>query len=253
MLKEDKNIIIDIKDVHASFWVHNHGINSLKDYILSFGLKKPFVRKHVLKGINIQIKKGECFGVLGRNGSGKSTLLRVIAGIMPIENGTVNVYGKVAPVLALGVGLEPELSGIENIKIAGVLMGLTKDEIKTSRKFVQKFSELTKDDLRMQVKRYSTGMMLRLSFSIAVSNHPEILIIDETLAVGDEGFQKKCVKRIEELKNKGCTIIVVSHNTKEINKMCERAAFVSEGKIEKIGPVEEVTQYYSNIFKDIKE
>lgn len=249
MLKEDKNIIIDITDAHASFWVHNHGINSLKDYILSFGLKKPFVRKHVLKGINLQINKGECFGVLGKNGSGKSTLLRAIAGIMPIESGKVNVYGKVAPVLALGVGLEPELSGIENIKIAGVLMGLTQNEIKKSRKFVQKFSELSKDDLRMQVKRYSTGMMLRLSFSIAVSNHPEILIVDETLAVGDEGFQKKCEDRISELKAKGCTIIVVSHSTREINKMCDRAAFIEDGKIKLIGDVKKITDYYSSTFK----
>ena len=192
-MKKDTDSIISLENIHASFWIHNHGINSIKDYLMSFGLKKPFVRKHVLKGINLEINKGECFGLLGRNGSGKSTLLRVIAGIMPIDKGTRNVYGKVAPVLALGVGLEPELSGYENIKIAGVLMGLTKSEIKNCRSFVREFSELSDDDLKMQVKRYSTGMMLRLSFSIAVSNSPEILIIDETLAVGDQGFQVKCV------------------------------------------------------------
>jgi len=248
-LDKKENIIIKLSEVHASFWIHNHGINSIKDYFLSFGLKKPFLRKHVLKGINLEIRRGECFGLLGKNGSGKSTLLRTIASIMPIERGSINVYGKVAPVLALGVGLEPELSGFENIKIAGVLMGLTKKEIKNCRAFVSDFSELAEDDLKMQVKRYSTGMMLRLSFSIAVSNNPEILIIDETLAVGDQGFQSKCIDRIEALKKDGCTIIIVSHSSEEIKNMCDRAAFIEEGKINFVGEVKKAVDHYSNTFK----
>ena len=192
---DDRKLMIEAKDLEVSFYIHNHGMNSVKEFLLSFGTKKPFIKKPVLHDVDLKIYQGECFGLLGRNGSGKSTLLRALAGIIKPERGRVNVYGRIAPMLALGVGLEPELSGLENIKISSTIMGFSQKEIKDSLDRVIEFSELTNADIEMQVKRYSAGMMARLAFSIAVANDPEILIIDEALSVGDKGFQRKWLKK----------------------------------------------------------
>ena len=146
--------------------------------------------------------------------------------------------------MALGVGLEPELSGYENIKLVGTLMGLSRTDLKNSIDAIIDFSELTPDEIEMQVKRYSSGMMARLAFSIAVANLPEILIIDEALAVGDLGFRQKCAKRINEIKASGSTIIYVSHHLEEIKNICTRAIFMDEGKIAVEGDVNMVCEYY---------
>jgi ABC-2 type transport system ATP-binding protein len=177
-------IVIEAKKLTVSFLVQRHGINNIKDFIITMGVKSPFEHKVVLKDLDLTIYRGECLGVMGRNGCGKSTLLRTIAGIMKPDSGSITVKGAVAPLMALGVGLEPELSGYENIKLVGTLMGLSRTELKNSIDAIIDFSELTTDEIEMQVKRYSSGMMARLAFSIAVANLPEILIIDEALAVG---------------------------------------------------------------------
>jgi len=241
---EHREPAIVAKDLHVSFLIQRQGINSIKDFLFTLGVSKLFERKEVLKGLDLTIYKGECFGVMGRNGSGKSTLLRAIAGIMPVEKGELNVYGKVAPMMALGVGFEHELSGYENIKLLSVLMGLTRKQAEQSIEFVEEFSELTQHDLSMQVKRYSSGMMARLAFSITVANDPEILIIDEALAVGDLGFQKKCANRIDEIRQSGGTIIYVSHHREEVRRICDRACFIKGGRIDKIGDVEEIINHY---------
>ncbi|MBL0339787.1 MAG: ABC transporter ATP-binding protein [Bacteroidetes bacterium] len=232
-----------------SFLIQRHGINNIKDFIITMGIKSPFEKKNVLKNLDLTIYKGECLGVMGRNGCGKSTLLRTIAGIMTPDGGTLKVNGQVAPLMALGVGLEPELSGYENIKLVGTLMGLTKKELKGSLDSIIDFSELTTDEIEMQVKRYSSGMMARLAFSIAVAVAPEILIIDEALAVGDLGFRQKCAKRINEIKNSGSTIIYVSHHLEEIKNICTRAIFMEDGKIAISGDVNEVCDYYQTHLK----
>ncbi|NNM15248.1 MAG: ATP-binding cassette domain-containing protein, partial [Bacteroidia bacterium] len=184
-MQENNEIIIDIKNLNFSFLVQSYGINSVKQWLLSLGIKKLFEKKKVLHDINLQIEKGDCFGLIGKNGSGKSTLLRAVAGIIEQDSGEITVRGKVAPMLALGVGLEPELSGLENIKLLCTLIGYTKDEYEESLKNIIAFSELNEQSINMQVKRYSTGMMSRLAFSIAVANTPEVLIVDEALSVGD--------------------------------------------------------------------
>lgn len=242
---EGGKIMIEAKDLETSFLIQNHGMTSMRQYLVSMGTKKMFVKKPVLKGINLEIYEGECFGLIGRNGSGKSTLLRALAGIVLPEKGSVKVHGRIAPMLALGVGLEPELSGIENIRLTCALIGMTKKEINASIDDIIEFSELTQDDINMQVKRYSSGMMSRLAFSIAISSNPEILIVDEALAVGDLAFQKKCAERIDQIRSNGNTIVYVSHNETELKRICTRAACLSNGVIEKLGNVDEVVDYYN--------
>lgn len=248
-METKREIIIEAKKLSVSFLIQRHGINNIKDFIITMGVKSPFEKKTVLKDLDLTIYRGECLGVLGRNGCGKSTLLRTIAGIMTPDGGTLTVKGNVAPLMALGVGLEPELSGLENIKLVATLMGLTKKEIKLALTSIIDFSELTQDEIEMQVKRYSSGMMARLAFSIAVANLPEILIIDEALAVGDLGFRQKCARRINEIKASGSTIIYVSHHLDEIKNICTRAIFMEDGKISVEGAVQTVCNYYETHLK----
>ncbi|HMT27866.1 MAG TPA: ABC transporter ATP-binding protein [Bacteroidia bacterium] len=248
-MQNNREIIIEAKGLSVSFLIQRHGINNIKDFIITMGVKSPFEKKNVLKNLDLTIYKGECLGVMGRNGCGKSTLLRTIAGIMKPDGGTLTVNGNVAPLMALGVGLEPELSGLENIKLVGTLMGLSKKELKNSLASIIDFSELNEDEIGMQVKRYSSGMMARLAFSIAVATDPEILIIDEALAVGDLGFRQKCAVRINEIKKSGSTIIYVSHHMDEIKNICTRAIFMEDGKIALSGDVNEVCEYYTTHLK----
>ncbi len=242
-----KEIAIKAVGLEVSFLVQRQGLNSIKQYLLSLGRDGMFEKKTILRGVDIEIYKGECFGLLGKNGSGKSTLLRTLAGIITPDHGSVLINGRIAPLLALGAGLEPEMSGIENIKLCCTLMGLSRKEIKASLPDIIEFSELGQD-VKMQVKRYSSGMMARLAFSMVVATNPEILAVDEALAVGDQGFQNKCMKRIDELRANGTTIIYVSHNYTEIKRLCDRVAWLKDGVITKIGNVKEVGESYLDQF-----
>ena len=173
--------VIEIHDLHVNFFIQNQRVTSLKDFVMKLGLISPFESKQILKGVNLNIKRGECFALMGRNGSGKSTLLRTIAGIITPASGHMKIRGRIAPMLSIGSGLEPELSGYDNIKILATLMGMNGQELKDATAFVEEFSELTPSDLKMQVKRYSAGMMARLGFSVSVAQTPDILIVDEAL------------------------------------------------------------------------
>ena len=175
-------------------------------------------------------------------------MLRTLSGIIIPTKGKIDLRGRVAPLLGLGVGLEKELSGIENIKLLCALMGMTKKEIKDLMPGIIEFSELG-DAVNWQVKRYSTGMMSRLSFSIAIMKNPEILLIDEVLSVGDIGFQRKCLRKVEEIMGNGATVIFVSHAYEEVQRMCSRAVLVNDGAIQLDGSVEEVGNYYHSLFK----
>jgi ABC-2 type transport system ATP-binding protein/lipopolysaccharide transport system ATP-binding protein len=242
----DDQIAIKAENLEVSFFIQRAGINNFKDFILTMGLKSPFEQKKVLSGFNLSIKKGECLGILGKNGCGKSTLLRTIAGIMKPQSGVLEVNGKVAPLMALGAGLEPELTGMENIKLVGVLMGMSRENLKNSIDRIVEFSELDESEINMQVKRYSSGMMSKLAFSIAAATDPEILIIDEALAVGDLGFRRKCAHRINEIKAAGSTILYVSHHIAEIKNICTRAVFLKDGKMFQEGSVDEICDLYEN-------
>jgi ABC-type polysaccharide/polyol phosphate transport system ATPase subunit len=239
--------IIEAENLNVSFTVQRHGISSIKDFIISLGIKTPFEKKSVLRNFNFQVRRGECVGIMGRNGCGKSTLLRTIAGIMPPDSGKIRVDGAVAPLMTLGAGLEPELTGRENINLVATLIGLSKKEIRKAMGAIIDFSELSQDEIDMQVKRYSSGMISRLAFAIAVANTPEILIIDEALAVGDLGFRQKCGRRITEIKEGGSTILYVSHHYDELKSICSRAILLEDGKIAADGTVDEIFHQYEKI------
>lgn len=241
--------MIRLTDVDICFYVQENGHVSMKEFLLNIGKYKLLQKSYVLRNVNLQINKGESFALLGKNGSGKSTLLRALSGIITPEKGKIELFGAVAPLLGLGVGLEQELTGIENIRLLCALMGMTKADIKKTLPEIIEFSELG-EAVNWQVKRYSTGMMSRLAFSIAIVKQPEILLIDEVLSVGDLGFQHKCLKKVMEIKEKGATIIFVSHNFEEVSHMCTRAALVNNGTVEFTGSVEEVGKRYYQLFEN---
>jgi len=240
--------IIQVNDLHFGFYTQNNGINTFKEMLHNIGSRRPFQKKKVLKGISFSVEKGNCFAIMGRNGCGKSTLLRIISGIIEADHGSVEVKGRISPLLALGVGLEPELSGFDNIRLSCLLIGIPTSALNKTILAVKDFSELSDSDLKMQIKRYSSGMMARLAFSIALAEEAEILIIYEILAVGDEGFQNKCYNRILELKNKGTTILFVSHAVSDIERICDKGILLEHGEIIYQGNAGELVNHYHQLF-----
>lgn len=197
-----------------------------------------------LKDISFEIKKGETVGIIGPNGSGKSTILKLIAGVMWPTSGTVNVKGIISPLIELGAGMHPELTGTENIYLNGAILGLTQKKIKEKYKSIVDFAEIW-EFIDQPVKHYSSGMYMRLAFAIAIHVHPEILIVDEILAVGDSAFQDKCFARMEEFKkSKDITIIFVSHSLGQIEKFCTRAIYINHHEIQYIGSTTEANKRY---------
>lgn len=241
---------IELANVSVSYMHNRRGIHSVKDFFLKGGLFSPFEYKQVLDSVNLTIYKGESMGIMGRNGEGKSTLLRTIAGIITPNKGIVKVNIPVSPLLALGAGIELELTGIENIKIYTALSGkYSRQTIASVIDQVAAFSELSFEQLNMPAKMYSTGMLARLAFSSVVNGNPELMMIDEVLAVGDKGFQEKCKMRIHEIKKNGATILFVSHNPDEIKEICDRGICIEHGKITVDGKAEEACNYYLNLFR----
>ena len=244
---DDNQSVIIARDIEVDFLIQKYGVDTIKKYLLSLGRQSILTRKKVLKGINLEVVRGERLGLIGRNGAGKTTLVRVIAGIINPSFGYLEVRGSVAPLLGLGVGLEREMSGKENIILSGTLMGLTSQETREIMPSVIDFSELG-SAINMEVKRYSSGMMSRLGFSISNAilslKKADILVIDEALSVGDIGFQQKCEERIGEISNSGATIIYVSHGIEGMRKICDRVAYLEDGRIIEIGLAEEVINKY---------
>ncbi len=191
----------------------------------------------VLDDINFEITKGETVGIIGPNGSGKSTILKLIAGVMSPNQGNVSVKGKISPLIELGAGFHPELTGLENIYLNGAILGMSRKNINQNLQSIIDFAEL-KEFIDQPVKHYSSGMYMRLAFAVAVHVNPEILIVDEILAVGDQAFQNKCFKRMEEFKkSKDVTILFVSHNFKQIQDFCSKVIYINHHQIQYIGQV----------------
>jgi ABC-type polysaccharide/polyol phosphate transport system ATPase subunit len=247
-MSNQQDIAVSLQDVEFSFLIQRHGVTSLKELLHRIGKRGLFEKKPVLRKISLDIARGECMGILGKNGSGKSTLLRIISGIILPDKGKVRIAGTVAPILSLGVGLEPELSGSENIRLCCTLLGIPRQEHAESTERIVEFAELSRQDLELQVKRFSTGMMARLAFAIAVARDPDVLIIDEVLAVGDFGFQEKCYRRIDEIKASGSTIVFVSHMKGDIFRICDRAALLQNGTLIATGGVQEISEKYEDSF-----
>lgn len=205
--------------------------------------KNPNSEFWALKGVNFELKKGECLGIIGKNGAGKSTLLSLILGTICPTKGNIKVHQKITPLLELGAGFHPDLTGRENILINGVLLGLTKEEVLERMEEIIAFSEIG-EFIDMPVRTYSSGMYLRLAFSIALYTNPELLLIDEILAVGDEAFQRKSRDALLKLIKGGVTTILVSHNLNAIKEICTRAIWLDGGETRAEGEPEKVVEEY---------
>jgi ABC-type polysaccharide/polyol phosphate transport system ATPase subunit len=239
------DIIIKVDNVQVSFWQNNVGVYSLKDLITH--RKSPFKNKVILDNISVEVRRGESLGILGRNGCGKSTLLRAIAGIIKPKKGKITVNGTFAPILAIGAGLELELTGYENISLLLALYGTARKNTNAVEN-IKDFSELSDEVLKMPVKQYSSGMVARLAFSISLANDSDILIIDEVLAVGDQGFQAKCLEKIYKIKSEGKTILFVSHFPDDVARICNKAILLEQGKLIDSGNSSDVCNHYRQLF-----
>jgi lipopolysaccharide transport system ATP-binding protein len=197
-----------------------------------------------LDDVSFEVAPGNIAGVLGFNGAGKSTLLRLVAGIGRPTKGSVELEGRIGSILDLGVGFHPELTGRENIFVSGVTSGLTRREVEKRFDSIVDFSELTADVLESPVRTYSSGMNLRLAFSVASHIEPEVLLVDEVLAVGDLRFQRKCFQRLMEFKERGCTGLIATHSPELVARLCDQAIWLDDGRVRAIGGAEEIAEQY---------
>lgn len=243
----DKEIAIEVSNISKSFRLPHERHSGLKQKILSFGHgSRGFERQHVLKDISFNIKKGEFFGIVGKNGSGKSTLLKILAGIYVPDKGAVKLNGSLTPFIELGVGFNPELSGRENVFLNGALLGFSRQEMEAMYGEIVEFAELERF-MDQKLKNYSSGMQVRLAFSIAIRARSDILLLDEVIAVGDEAFKRKCNRYFEDVKNSGATVILVTHDMGAVQRFCDRAILLESGKIIKEGEAWEIADEYKSL------
>ena len=242
MIKSNDNRAINVKDVTKHFKVYYDKPNTLKEKLVFWKNNKADLRT-VLKDINLEINKGETVALIGVNGSGKSTLLKLMTKIIYPNKGEIITNGKLTSLLELGAGFHDDFTGRENIYFNASIFGLTRKEIDKRINQIIKFSELEKF-IDNPVRTYSSGMYMRLAFSIAINVEADILLIDEILAVGDQHFQEKCFAKLEELKKSNKTIVIVSHSLDSIKKLCDRAVWINNGKIQADGECTEVIEKY---------
>lgn len=228
-----KENAIEVKDLKKKFKVYLDKGNDLKEKIL-FRKRNQYEDRWVLKGISFNVKKGEAVGLIGKNGCGKSTTLKMLSRIMYPTEGSIEIQGRVSSLLELGAGFHPDMSGRENIYTNASILGLTKKEIDNRLERIIAFSEL-EEFIDNPVRTYSSGMYMRLAFSVAINVDADILLIDEILAVGDIGFQTKCMEKLREIKKEGATIIIVSHAMGQIEQICDRVIWIEDGKIKEEG------------------
>jgi ABC-type polysaccharide/polyol phosphate transport system ATPase subunit len=240
----NNNFAVLLEDVTVRYRVPTERINTFKEYAIRWVQRKISKREFLaLDHVFLEIKQGEVFGVIGNNGAGKSTLLKVVARVLFPTKGRVQVNGRVAPLLELGAGFHPELTGRENVFLNGAILGFSRQEMQQNFQRIVEFSELG-NFIDAPMRTYSSGMWARLGFAVATDERPDILIVDEILAVGDENFQQKCNNRIQQYREAGTTILVVAHNMALIQSMCQRAAWLDHGHIKTIGLPEEAIKDY---------
>ena len=240
------DIAIKVEYLSKSFRIPQQRHNTIRERVLSFNKKMTYETFHALEDVSFEIKKGEFFSIIGSNGSGKSTLLKILAGVYTPDKGSITVNGQISPFLELGVGFNPELSGRDNIYLNGTLLGLTRKELHRKYDKIVEFSELERF-IDLKVKNYSSGMQVRLAFSVAINANKEILLLDEVLAVGDANFQLKCHQVFEDLIKEGKTIIFVSHDLNSIRKYSNRVLLLRNGNIAQIGDPSEAVSAYINL------
>lgn len=241
----DKEIAVKVDHVSKYFKLPTEATHSLRTALVNrFKGIKGYREQHVLKDISFDVYKGDFFGIVGRNGSGKSTLLKIISQIYVPEKGKVTVDGKMVSFIELGVGFNPELTGRENVYMNGAMLGFTTEEIDAMYDDIVEFAEL-EEFMNQKLKNYSSGMQVRLAFSVAIKAQGDVLILDEVLAVGDEAFQRKCNDYFMERKASGKTTILVTHDMGAVKKYCNRAVLIEDGLVKSYGDPEDVANQYS--------
>jgi ABC-type polysaccharide/polyol phosphate transport system ATPase subunit len=249
--KEGADTAIEVKNLSKHYQIFDEPKDRLKSLLFSFRPLNLVKSKHqfsttfeALKDVSFSVGRGETFGIVGANGAGKSTLLQLITGVLLPTFGEIRVSGRVTALLELGSGLNPEFTGIENIRMTAIVLGASEAEVDDKLDEIIEFSGLG-DFINRPIKLYSSGMVMRLAFSVAISFEPEVLIIDEALSVGDELFQMKCMRRIEQIKENGATILFVSHSIHAVNQICDTAILLEKGRLVLAGKPEVVTQEYN--------
>lgn len=240
---------IEVNDVTMIFNMASEQLNNLKEYFIKIMRHELFFSEfRALKHISFKVRRGEVVGLVGTNGSGKSTMLKIIAGVLEASEGECIVRGNIAPLIELGAGFDMELTARENIYLNGALLGYTKQFIDDHFDEIVEFAEL-RDFVDMPLKNYSSGMVARIAFAIATVTEPDILIVDETLSVGDVFFQQKCEDRIQRfIKNGDVTVLFVSHSIEQVERICQRAIWIEKGDLRMDGPVAEVCEAYRGQF-----
>ena len=251
--KTNRPVALRVSNVSKSFVLPTEPAGSLKNLLFNAvrGVR-GYKTQHVLNDISFEIAEGEFFGIVGKNGSGKSTLLKLISQIYTPDSGSIEVNGKLVPFIELGVGFNPELTGRENIYLNGAMLGFSRSEIDAMYDDIVSFAEL-EDFMEQKLKNYSSGMQVRLAFSVAIKSQGDILVLDEVLAVGDEAFQKKCQDYFFEAKRQKKTVILVTHSMPDVRRYCDRAMFIQDGVITKIGDPDMIADAYSDSFLPPKE
>lgn len=244
------DVVIEVKDVTKSFKIYTDKGKMLKERIL-FRNRNRFEMRNVLKGISFEVKRGESIGLIGSNGCGKSTTLKLLSKIIYPNSGSIQIAGRVSSLIELGAGFHPDMSGRENIFINAAIFGLSRKETEKRLNSIIEFSEL-EEFIDNPVRTYSSGMYMRLAFSVAISVDADILLIDEILAVGDTNFQAKCFNKLREIKASGVTIIMVSHDSNMIERFCDRAIWLNDGKIVEQGKTTRVVDAYMSHMGEVR-
>lgn len=242
--------MILFRGVTKRYPVYNHLHAGIKGFILNFPKSLRGISRDgftALEDINFEIRRGESVAFIGRNGAGKSTTLGLIAQVLKPTEGKVTVHGRVSPLLELGGGFHPDLTGRENIILNGVLLGLSRKEVTQKESSIIEFSEL-EEFIDQPIRMYSSGMLARLGFAVVANLDPEILLIDEVFAVGDAGFQEKCRKKIAEFKVNGTTIILVSHSIADVKRLCDRVIWIENHRVKLDGPTLQIADRYEQSF-----
>ena len=234
--------VISVENVSKRFEMYSQPRDRLLQF-LSFGRRQYFKEFWALRNVSLDVKRGETVGILGRNGSGKSTLLQIIAGTLAPTSGEASVNGKLAALLELGSGFNPDFTGRENVYLNGSILGFSKDQMDERIDEIIAFADIG-EHLEQPVKTYSSGMYVRLAFAVQACVQPDVLIVDEALSVGDEKFQRKCFDYIERLRAGDCAILIVTHATSTVEKFCQRAALLHRGELHGLGPANEAVDQY---------
>jgi ABC-type polysaccharide/polyol phosphate transport system ATPase subunit len=234
---------VEARELHKTFSIPHERPTTLKEYFLHPLRRTQYEQNHALRDVSFAIEQGEFFGIIGPNGSGKSTLLKVLAGIYRLDAGHVVVTGQLSPFIELGVGFNMELNARDNIRINGTLMGLTRRELDHAFHEILAFSELERF-VDQKLKHYSSGMLVRLAYAIAIQIPFDVLLLDEVLAVGDQAFQEKCFATFERFRDEGKTVVLVTHDLASVGRFCDRAMLLRNGVVEAIGSATEVIETY---------